>query len=108
MFNRTGLSFRRMPLLPLGAAALVMTSLLVPGTALAEESPSFLSQQNGDIIWTMLGAMLVMFMQPGFALVECGLTRAKNAGNILMKNFVDFSVGTPLFFLIGFARLPSA
>ena len=105
MFNRTGLSFRRMSLLSLGAAALAMTSLLVPGTALAEEDPSFLSQQNGDIIWTMLGAMLVMFMQPGFALVECGLTRAKNAGNILMKNFVDFSVGTPLFFLIGFGLM---
>lgn len=91
--------------LRLSAAAMALGALLAPDTALAEDAPSFLSQQNGDIIWTMLGAMLVMFMQPGFALVECGLTRAKNAGNILMKNFVDFSVGTPLFFLLGFGLM---
>ncbi len=96
--------FRHVPILSLSAAAFVFCSLL-PDAAFAAEEPSFLSQKNGDIIWTMLGAMLVMFMQPGFALVECGLTRAKNAGNILMKNFVDLSIGTPLFFLIGFGLM---
>lgn len=82
-----------------------LVSVLAPELALANDATSFLSQENGNILWTMLGAVLVMFMQPGFALVECGLTRAKNAGNILMKNFVDFSVGTPLYFLIGFGLM---
>ena len=104
MFHGTHLSFR--PLLtPLSTAGMALCTLLLPHTALADEALSFLSQKNGDILWTMLGAILVMFMQPGFALVECGLTRAKNAGNILMKNFVDFSVGMPLFFLIGFGLM---
>ncbi len=80
-------------------------SFLYPDAAFASEEPSFLSQKHGDVLWTMLGGMLVMFMQPGFALVECGLTRAKNAGNIIMKNFVDFSIGAPLFFLLGFGLM---
>lgn len=105
MIHSTDFSPRTTRVLRLSAAAMALGALLAPDTALAEDAPSFLSQQNGDIIWTMLGAMLVMFMQPGFALVECGLTRAKNAGNILMKNFVDFSVGTPLFFLLGFGLM---
>lgn len=86
----------------LSALGILWGILFVPGMAFAGETAEPLSQHHGDILWTMLGAMLVMFMQPGFALVECGLTRAKNAGNILMKNFVDFSIGTPLFFVIGF------
>ena len=105
MIHSTDFSPRTTRVLRLSAAAMALGALLAPDTALAEDAPSFLSQQNGDIIWTMLGAMLVMFMQPGFALVECGLTRAKNAGNILMKNFVDFSVGNPLFFLLGFGLM---
>ncbi len=105
MIHSTDFSPRTTRVLRLSAAAMALGALLAPDTALAEDAPSFLSQQNGDIIWTMLGAMLVMFMQPGFALVECGLTRAKNAGNILMKNFADFSVGTPLFFLLGFGLM---
>ena len=105
MIHSTDFSPRTTRVRRLSAAAMALGALLAPDTALAEDAPSFLSQQNGDIIWTMLGAMLVMFMQPGFALVECGLTRAKNAGNILMKNFVDFSVGTPLFFLLGFGLM---
>ncbi|MDR2156835.1 MAG: ammonium transporter [Clostridiales Family XIII bacterium] len=55
-----------------------------------------------DTIWTLLGAALVFFMQPGFAMVEAGFTRAKNAGNIIMKNFVDFSFGSVCFWLLGF------
>lgn len=55
-----------------------------------------------NTIWVLLGAALVFFMQAGFAMVETGFTRAKNAGNIIMKNLMDFSIGTPIFWLIGF------
>lgn len=55
-----------------------------------------------NTIWVLLGAALVFFMQAGFAMVEAGFTRAKNAGNIIMKNLMDFSIGTPVFWLIGF------
>lgn len=53
-------------------------------------------------IWVLVAAALVFFMQAGFALVEGGLTRAKNAGNIIMKNLMDFAIGTPIFWLLGF------
>ena len=55
-----------------------------------------------NTIWVLLGAALVFFMQAGFAMVETGFTRAKNAGNIIMKNLMDFCIGTPLFWLFGF------
>lgn len=55
-----------------------------------------------DTSWTLLGAALVFFMQAGFAMVETGFTRSKNAGNIIMKNLMDFSLGTPIYWLIGF------
>jgi Amt family ammonium transporter len=55
-----------------------------------------------NTIWVLLGAALVFFMQAGFAMVESGFTRAKNAGNIIMKNLMDFSIGTPIFWLFGF------
>ena len=55
-----------------------------------------------DIGWILLGAALVFFMQAGFAMVETGLTRAKNAGNIVMKNLMDFCIGTPIYWFIGF------
>lgn len=55
-----------------------------------------------DTVWMLLAAMLVFWMQPGFALCEAGFTRSKNTVNILMKNFVDFMLGSLLFFLIGF------
>ena len=58
-----------------------------------------------DTVWTLLAAMLVFFMQPGFALVEAGLTRSKNTANILMKNFCDFMAGTILYWLIGFGLM---
>ncbi len=54
-----------------------------------------------DTSWTLLGAALVFFMQAGFCMVEAGFTRAKNAGNIIMKNLMDFSLGTPIFWLLG-------
>ena len=55
-----------------------------------------------NTIWVLLGAALVFFMQAGFAMVETGFTRAKNAGNIIMKNLMDFAIGTPLFWLTVF------
>ena len=55
-----------------------------------------------DTVWMLLAAMLVFFMQPGFALCEAGFTRGKNTANILFKNFVDFCFGSILFWLIGF------
>ena len=56
-------------------------------------------------VWFLLGAALVFWMQAGFAMVETGFTRAKNAGNILMKNLMDFCIGTVVFILIGFGLL---
>lgn len=58
-----------------------------------------------DIVWTMLAAFLVYFMQAGFAMVEAGFTRAKNAGNIVMKNMMDFVIGSIAFFLVGFSLM---
>ena len=55
-----------------------------------------------DVIWVLVAAILVFFMQAGFALCEAGLTRAKNTGNILMKNMMDFCIGTPCYWIIGF------
>ncbi|MBO5484067.1 MAG: ammonium transporter [Lachnospiraceae bacterium] len=56
-------------------------------------------------IWFLIGAALVFWMQAGFAMVEAGFTRAKNAGNIIMKNLMDFCIGTVMFILIGFSLL---
>ncbi len=56
-------------------------------------------------VWFLIGAALVFWMQAGFAMVETGFTRAKNAGNILMKNLMDFCIGTVVFILIGFGLL---
>ena len=58
-----------------------------------------------NTIWVLVGAALVFFMQAGFAMVETGFTRAKNAGNIIMKNLMDFSIGTPAFWLVGFGLM---
>jgi Amt family ammonium transporter len=77
---------------------------LIPVPALAAESlPQRFS--SADTIWVLLGAALVFFMQPGFAMCETGLTRAKNAGNIVMKNIMDFALGTPAFWIIGFGLM---
>ncbi|WP_404815128.1 ammonium transporter [Ructibacterium gallinarum] len=56
-------------------------------------------------IWYLIGAALVFFMQAGFAMVETGFTRAKNAGNIIMKNMMDFCIGTVVFVLLGFSLM---
>ena len=66
-----------------------------------------LSAVTGEVfsVWFLIGAALVFWMQAGFAMVETGFTRAKNAGNILMKNLMDFCIGTVVFILIGFGLL---
>ena len=53
-------------------------------------------------IWIMVGTVLIFFMQAGFAMLETGMTRVKNAGNIAMKNLVDYCIGSVTFWLIGF------
>lgn len=58
-------------------------------------------------VWYLLGAVLVFFMQGGFAMVETGFTRAKNAGNIIMKNLMDFCIGTIVFFALGYGIMNS-
>lgn len=58
-----------------------------------------------DTVWMLLAAMLVFFMQPGFALCEAGFTRSKNTANILFKNFVDFVLGSLLFWFLGFGLM---
>lgn len=67
-------------------------------------------QSSVDMIWIMLGAMLVFFMHAGFAMVESGFTRSKNTLNILMKNIITISLGSILYFIVGFALMfgPSA
>lgn len=66
-----------------------------------------MSVVSGEVfgVWFLIGAALVFWMQAGFAMVETGFTRAKNAGNILMKNLMDFCIGTVVFILIGFGLL---
>lgn len=77
--------------------------LALPGLALAGDEPTAASNAVAiDTIWTLLAAFLVFFMQAGFAMVEAGFTQAKNAGNIVMKNLMDFCTGSLIFWLLGF------
>ena len=64
---------------------------------------SAIAEVNGTTfsVWFLIGAALVFWMQAGFAMVEAGFTRAKNTGNIIMKNLMDFCIGTLMWFLIG-------
>lgn len=86
---------------------LLDTATVWAGEANAAAATDTLTEMaNGiDTVWMLLAAMLVFFMQPGFALVEAGFTRTKNTGNILMKNFVDFMLGSLLFWFIGFGLM---
>src|SRR6056297_3702510 len=61
-----------------------------------------------DMLWLVLAAVLVFFMQAGFAMVESGLSRAKNAGNIMMKNLMDFSAGAVAFWALGWGLMYGA
>ena len=71
---------------------------------MTEEIMNAISSQTFGV-WFLIGAALVFWMQAGFAMVETGFTRAKNAGNILMKNLMDFCIGTVMFIVIGFSLL---
>ncbi len=81
-----------------------------PPTPIANKEAIALVQTHADYVWTLVAAALVFFMQAGFAMVEAGFTRAKNAINIMMKNLMDFSMGTLAFWAIGFGLMfgPSA
>jgi Amt family ammonium transporter len=79
----------------------------------ADEAPTIASnadaikavQTHADYVWTLVAAALVFFMQAGFAMVEAGFTRAKNAVNIIMKNLMDFSMGSIFYWAIGFGLM---
>lgn len=76
---------------------------LVCGLAFADDAAGIESNRVAiDTVWTLVAAFLVFFMQAGFAMVETGFTRAKNAANIMMKNLMDFSIGSIAFWLVGF------
>ena len=77
-----------------------LSDLLAGGMPLEEATELLL-----NVMWTCIAAFLVFFMQAGFAVVESGFTRAKNAGNIIMKNLMDFVLGSIFFFLVGFALM---
>jgi len=87
--------------LKVAVAVAAMVAALAPTLAHAEEV-EYLTQANANLLWTLIAACLVMIMQAGFACVEAGFTRAKSAGNIMMKNFLDFAAGSIVYFLFGF------
>jgi len=74
-------------------------------TALSNKAAIDLVQTHANYMWTLVAACLVFFMQAGFAMVEAGFTRAKNAINIMMKNLMDFSVGTLAYWAVGFGLM---
>jgi len=90
---------------------MIWAAALLP--AFAGDGPSIESnhaavgqvQTHADYTWTLVGAILVFFMQAGFAMVEAGFTRAKNSINILMKNLMDFSMGSLVFWAVGFGLM---
>ncbi|MDY6865930.1 MAG: ammonium transporter, partial [Halobacteriota archaeon] len=86
-----------------------MLLCLLPSVLAGDPSGAETLAENPDApvnyVWVLLCAALVMFMQAGFAMVETGLTRAKNAANILMKNMMDFSAGALVYWAIGFALM---
>ncbi len=76
-----------------------------PPTAISNKAAIELVQSHADYMWTLIAAALVFFMQAGFAMVETGFTRAKNAVNIMMKNLMDFSMGTLAYWAVGFGLM---
>jgi Amt family ammonium transporter len=82
--------------------------LVFGSVAYAQEEGAVTSESQIDVIWLLLAAFLVFIMQAGFAMVESGFSRAKNAANLLMKNLMDFSAGSLLYFVIGFGLMYGA
>ncbi len=91
--------------LVIGGTVAVADEVAVDPVTAAVDAAKEELQTNINIVWTCVAAFLVFFMQAGFAMVEAGFTRAKNAVNILMKNLMDFSIGTIAFFVIGFSLM---
>jgi Amt family ammonium transporter len=91
----------------------LLTLTLFPSWGWADSLPTAVSnakaikevQTHADYVWTLVAAFLVFFMQAGFAMVETGFTRAKNACNIMMKNLMDFSLGSLAFWAVGFGLM---
>lgn len=81
----------------------LMMVILLSGFVLAQDELAVSNAVAIDTVWTLIAAFLVFFMQAGFAMVEAGFTRAKNAGNIIMKNMMDFAAGSLIFWAVGFA-----
>jgi len=79
--------------------------LVFGSVAYAQDESPVTSESQIDVIWLLVTAFLVFFMQAGFAMVESGFSRAKNAANLLMKNLMDFAVGTLLFFILGYGLM---
>ncbi len=95
---------RLLPLLIVGLAVILAST-----PALATDAPATDQAKVAlDTVWVIVAAVLVMFMQAGFALVETGFTQAKNACNILMKNLMDFSVGSIAYWVVGFGIMFAA
>ncbi len=92
---------------------IVFSTLLISGAVAGDEPVTLesnkaaieLVQTHADYVWTLVAAALVFFMQAGFAMVEAGFTRAKNAINIMMKNLMDFSIGSIAFWALGFGLM---
>ncbi|REJ70275.1 MAG: ammonium transporter [Planctomycetota bacterium] len=125
--NYRDLRFESWTWLAIAASLLLCVTLLPAGTVWADDEPAAAAEEpaaeetaaeeeaapltaedvrfEATILWTCLAAFLVFFMQAGFAMVETGFTRAKSACNILMKNLMDFSVGTLAFWMVGFGLM---
>jgi ammonium transporter, Amt family len=103
---------KRMRNFMIGMIAIFALIVLIPGTAMAAGDPSGGSTYTHDLdgsllamdfVWILICAFLVFFMQAGFALLEAGMCRVKNVANVLMKNMVDFLLGSIAFFVIGYS-----
>ena len=92
-------------LLFVGLSAAISWAADEAPTAESNRNAIDLVQSHADYLWTLIAAALVFFMQAGFAMVEAGFTRAKNAINIMMKNLMDFSMGTLAFWAVGFGLM---
>ena len=87
----------------LGIATTALVTYAGPVLGQDDVDPAAAVQANLDNVWVLLAAVLVIFMQAGFALVEAGLTRAKSVANIMMKNLIDFCAGAVAFWAVGFS-----
>ena len=105
------MNMKRKHLITLSVLTLLLLSAVAgwaqdqPPTIESNKAAIDLVQEHANYVWTLVCAALVFFMQAGFAMVETGFTRAKNAINIVMKNLMDFAVGSLAYWAIGFALM---